>query len=82
MGRSKLCENKESKRYDHVAGMLTGGIRKQRLTTKMVSEKTGIPERTINDRIQNPEKTRLKDLYRLCDATGVQITFKFKEEPE
>ena len=31
---SKLCENKEKKRYDYVAGLLTGGFRAKNLTTK------------------------------------------------
>ena len=30
---SKLCENKEKKRYDYVAGLLTGGFRAKNLTT-------------------------------------------------
>lgn len=38
---SKLCENKEKKRYDYVAGLLTGGFRAKNLTTKDVSLKVG-----------------------------------------
>ena len=38
---SKLCENKEKKRYDYVAGLLTGGFRAKNLTTKDVSLKSG-----------------------------------------
>lgn len=82
MGKSNLCENKAAKRYNFVAGMLDGGFRQQRLTTKAVSEKTGVPERTVRNRIEHPEKIRLEDLYRLCDIAGIRILFEFKEIPD
>ncbi|MCI5874195.1 MAG: helix-turn-helix transcriptional regulator [Clostridiales bacterium] len=82
MGRSNLCEDREAKRYNHVAGILTGGFREKQLTTRDISRKTGIPERTINERLQHPETTRLEDLYKLCDVAGVRIVFELKEVPE
>lgn len=82
MPRSNLCENISAKRYNHVAGVLIGGFREKQLTTKDISRKTGIPERTINERLQFPEKIRLEDLYKLCDAAGVRIIFEQKEVPE
>lgn len=82
MPKSNLCENRASKRYNHVAGVLAGGFREQCLSTADISRKTGIPERTINDRLLHPEETRLKDLYKLCDVAGVRISFELKEVPE
>ena len=82
MPKTNLCENKALKRYNYVAGMLSGGMRQQRLTTEDVFKKTGIPERTITERLQHPEKIRLEDLYKLCDAVGVKIMFELKEVPE
>lgn len=82
MPKSNLCEDRAAKRYNYVAGMLSGGIRQRCLSTKDVSQKTGIPERTVNDRLQNPEDIRLKDLYKLCDVAGVKITFELKNVPE
>ena len=79
---SKLCENKEKKRYDYVAGLLTGGFGAKNLTTKDVSLKSGIPERTVTERINHPEKIRLKDLYSLTDLAGIKITFEYKEMPD
>lgn len=82
MPRSNLCENKDAKRYNYVAGLLAGGIRQQCLTTEMVSKKTGIPERTVNERLKHPENIRLEDLYKLCDVAGVRIAFEIKNVPE
>ena len=82
MSKTNLCENREKKRYDYVAGLLTGGFRQNNLSTSDVSAKSGIPERTITDRILHPEETRLKDLYKLADIAGVKITFEFKDVPE
>lgn len=82
MPASKLCENKSAKRYNYVAGLLSGGFRQQNLATADVSRKTGIPERTINARLEHPEKIRLEDLYKLADAAGVRIMFELKDVPE
>lgn len=82
MPKTNLCENKSVKRYNYVAGLLAGGIRQQCLSTETVSKKTGIPERTVNDRLKHPENTRLEDLYKLCDVAGVRISFNLKEVPE
>ena len=79
---SKLCENKLKQRCDYIAGMLTGGFRTKNLSTKEVSKRSGIPQRTVEDRIQHPEGMRLKDLYSLADLAGVVITFEFKDAPE
>lgn len=82
MPKTNLCENRAAKRYNYVAGMLSGGMRQQRLTTADICKKTGIPERTITERLQHPEKIRLEDLYKLCDVAGVRIKFELKEVPE
>lgn len=82
MGKSNLCENKAAKRYNFVSGILDGGFRQQRLSIKVVSEKTGIPERTLRNRIEQPEKIRLEDLYKLCDIAGIRISFEFREIPD
>lgn len=82
MPKSNLCVNKNAKRYDYVAGLISGGIRQNNLATADVSKKTGIPERTLTERLSHPEKIRLEDLYRLCDVAGVKITFELKEIPE
>ena len=37
MPRTTLCENRQQKRFNYVAGMLAGGIRQQELSTKDVS---------------------------------------------
>lgn len=73
---------KQNKRYDYIAGMLVGGIRQQCLTTKDVSAKSGIPERTVTQRLRHPEEIRLADLYRLADIAGVSISFSFKQPPD
>ena len=70
------------KRFDYVAGMLSGGIRQQRLSTKDISQKTGIPQRTVTERLEHPEKVRLEDLYKLADIAGIKIIFQMKEDPE
>ena len=36
------------KRYDYVAGVLSGGFRQNNLSTDDVSRKTGIPARTVS----------------------------------
>ena len=82
MPKTNLCENRDAKRYNYVAGMISGGIRQQCLSTKDVSRKTGFPERTVTDRLKNPEDMRLRDLYKMCDVAGVKITFELKEVPE
>lgn len=82
MPKSNLCENRSAKRMDYVAGMLEAGKRQQRLSTEDIFKKTGIPVRTVNDRLQNPGQIRLEDLYKLCDAVGVKIMFELKEVPE
>lgn len=82
MPRSNLCVDKNSKRFNYVAGMLACGMRQQELTSEQVYKKTGIPVRTINDRLQHPEQIRLADLYKICDAVGVKISFELKEIPE
>ena len=82
MPKSNLCENRAAKRYNYVAGMLEAGKRQQGLSTEDVFMKTGIPVRTINERLQHPEQIRLEDLYKLCDAVGVRIMFELKEVPE
>jgi len=73
---------KQNERFNYVAGLLVGGMRQQRLTTKDVSKKSGIPERTVTQRLQHPEEIRLADLYRLADIAGVSIKFSFKQTPE
>ena len=82
MPKSNLCVDRNAKRFNYVAGMLSGGIRQQGLSTQDVYKKTGIPERTITERLQHPEKIRLEDLYKLCDVAGVRIIFELKEVPE
>ena len=82
MPKTNLCENKAAKRYDYIAGILSGGLRQQKLTPKEVSKRTGIPERTVSDRLLHPEQIRVCDLYKLCDLAGVRITFEFREIPD
>lgn len=82
MSKTNFCENKEQKRYDYVAGKLDGGFRQHNLSTKAVSKKTGIPERTVTDRLKNPEKMPLRDLYKLADAAGVRIAFVDIDVPD
>lgn len=82
MPRTSLCENKSQKRFDYVAGMLSGGFRANSMKTSDVSRKSGIPERTVTDRLMHPEEIRLKDLYTLADIAGVKITFEYKDVPE
>ena len=82
MPKSNLCVDKSRQRYDFIAGLLAGGFRIQNMSTKDVSKKSDIPERTITDRLMRPEEIRLKDLYKLADIAGVKITFEFKNVPE
>lgn len=39
MAKSNLCENLQQKRFDYVAGALTGGFRQKNLNTKDISKK-------------------------------------------
>lgn len=82
MPKTNLCENKDVKRYNYVAGMLSGGIRQKCLSTEDVCRKTGMPYRTVTDRLKHPENMRLQDLYKMCDVAGVKITFELKDVPE
>lgn len=82
MPRTNLCENKAQKRYDYVAGLIAGGFKQNHLGTKDISSKTGIPERTVTQRLEHPEKIRLEDLYKICDLAGVRISFEFKDIPD
>ena len=82
MPKTNLCENKSQKRYDYVAGKLDGGFRQRNLSTAAASKKTGIPARTITDRLLHPEKMPLRDLYKLADAAGVRITFTEIDVPD
>ena len=70
------------RRYNYVAGILQGGIRQKQLTKAEISNRTDMPERTVNDRLQHPENFRLSELYKLADVAGVQITFKMKDIPD
>ena len=76
---SESFYNQERLLLDYVAGMLSGGIRQQRLSTKDISQKTGIPQRTVTERLEHPEKVRLEDLYKLADIAGIKIIFQMKE---
>lgn len=82
MPKSNLCESKSQKRFDFVAGLLAGGFRRNNLSTSDVSAKSGIPERTVTERLVHPEEIRLKDLYKLADLAGVKIIFEIKDIPE
>ena len=82
MPKTNLCEDKMKKRVDYVAGLLRGGFRQNNLSTADVSAKSGIPTRTVTDRLLHPEKIRLKDLFKLADIAGVKITFENKDVPE
>ena len=82
MPKTNLCEDKMNKRVDYVAGLLRGGFRQTNLSTADVSAKSGIPTRTVTDRLLHPEKIRLKDLFKLADIAGVKITFENKDVPE
>lgn len=82
MPKSNLCVDNSKKRFDYVACILTGGFRLKNLATKDISRKSGIPERTVTERLNHPEEIRLKDLYKLADLAGVKITFEFKDIPE
>lgn len=82
MPKSNLCEDHFKKRYDYVAGILTGGLRQNCLDNNAVSLKTGIPTRTVTDRLLHPENIKLKDLYKICDVAGVRILFELKEKPD
>ena len=78
MAKSNLCENLQQKRFDYVAG----GFRQKNLNTKDISKKSGIPERTVTERLNHPEKIKLEDLYKLADVAGIRIIFQQKEIPE
>ena len=82
MPRTSLCENKSQKRFDYVAGMLYGGFIANNMKTSDIRRKSGIPERTVTDRLMHQEEIRLKDLYTLADIAGVKITFEYKDVPE
>lgn len=78
----KLGDQTAKKRYDFLAGMLSGGIRQKCLSTQDVSRKTGIPERTVTDRLLHPENMRVRDLYKMADVVGIKISFEYKDVPE
>lgn len=82
MSKSNLCENREVKRYKYLSGLMLLGMKQKELISKDIGKKTGIPERTVRDRIQHPERARLRDLYQICDAVGVKVTFELKDKPE
>lgn len=82
MPKVTLGDNKAEKRYNYLAGMLSGGMRQKCLSTKDVSRKTGIPERTVSDRLLHPENMRVKDLYQLSDVAGVKVTLEYKDVPD
>ena len=82
MPKSNLCENVQQKRFDYVACVLAGGFRFKNLETEDISRKSGIPARTVTERLKHPEEIRLKDLYKLADLAGVKISFEFKDVPE
>ena len=82
MPKTNLCEDKMKKRVDYVAGLLRGGFRQNNLSTADVSAKSGIPTRTVTERLLHPEKIRLKDLFKLADIAGVKIIFENKDVPE
>lgn len=82
MPKSNLCENRMKKRYDYLAGMLKGGLRQGHVSTKDLSNKTGIPERTVSKRLEQPETMRVSELYEFCDVAGVMVRFEFKNVPD
>lgn len=47
-----------------------------------MSRKTGIPERTVSDRLLHPENMRVKDLYQLSDVAGVKVTLEYEDVPD
>lgn len=55
----------------------------RRISTQKTSvKKSGIPERTVTERLNHPEKIKLEDLYKLADVAGIRIIFQQKEIPE
>ena len=82
MPKSNLCENRMKKRYDFLAGILKGGLRQGNISTKSLSVKTGISERTVMKRLDQPETMRVSELYEFCDAAGVAVRFEFKNIPD
>lgn len=82
MPKVNLGDQTAEKRYNYLAGMLHGGIRQRGLSTKDVSRKTGIPERTVTERLLHPEKMRVMELYKLSDVAGIKISFEYKDVPE
>ena len=82
MPKSNLCENRAQKRFDYIAGLLQGGLRQRHISTKDLSIKTGIPERTVSKRLLQPETLRVAELYEFCDIAGVKVKFEFKDIPD
>lgn len=82
MPKTNFCEDREAERYNYIAGLLECGKRQQGLSTKDLSRKTGVAERTVTDRLNHPEKMQLRDLYKMCDVAGVKISFELKNVPE
>ena len=70
------------KRYNYVAAMMAAGFRQKCMETSDISKKTGIPERTVTERMRHPERIRLEDLYAFADAAGIKIRFELAELPE
>lgn len=82
MPKVKLGDQTAEKRFNFLAGMLSGGIRQKCLSTQEVSRKTGILERTITDRLLHPENMRIRDLYKIADVVGIKTTYEYKDVPE
>lgn len=68
------------KRSDRLSRIIGGGLEHNHMTNKEAACKAGISERTFNNRKKEPMTLTLGELYRLCDAFGLVILIKEKED--
>lgn len=84
MPKSNLCEDKMSKRMNHVKRVIYGSLC-QKYSNKEIADKLGMNVNTITtyfSRDGTPKNMTLETLYRLADMAGVVISFDFKDIPQ
>ena len=84
MSKSNLCEDKMSKRMNHVKRVIYGSL-SQQYSNKEIADKLGMNVNTITkyfSRDGTPKNMTLETLYQLADMAGVVISFDFKDVPE
>lgn len=75
MSKTNFCKNKTKEEMETLSMMIKRGMKAKNYNSFDLSDRTGIPSRTIRKDISDPEQIRLKDLRKICSVLGLKIVF-------